>query len=416
MLKFYGKSVLITLLIFVFIWIFSVIPILQNLEMLNPIENVFDDFDMTDIVFSQLREPPPVDTNIVMVNFGEIDREGLALMIERLNEAQPLAIGIDAFYRSPKPEYPEGDSLLAHHLSQVKNLVMVSGLGQYNEKKDYYDTLETSHPMFIQQGKSAFANLTTAGKGNMEEFLTSRSFMPVAKVKNQKHYAFAVELARTMKPKAVERFLKRNKGNELINYRGNIGVEEGEDAVFFALDIGQVLDPEADLSFIKDKIVIIGFMGKVLGVKSFDDKFYTPLNKNYVGKSTPDMYGVVVHANIVSMILNENYISELPTWANFLLMFFITYFSVILFSYLFHRVGYWYDAATIILQLIIFLLILYAGLKSFQWYNLKIGINTAIISVIIAGIAIEIYYGLIEKLLNAIISKRHKKQISNETN
>ena len=74
---------------------------------------------------------------------------------------------------------------------------------------------------------------------------------------------------------------------------------------------------KADLSFIKDKIVLLGFMGINLNDKTFEDIFFTPLNERYAGKSFPDMYGVVIQANIISMILNKKYINTMPQVAKY---------------------------------------------------------------------------------------------------
>ncbi|NJM93588.1 MAG: CHASE2 domain-containing protein [Cytophagales bacterium] len=54
--------------------------------------------------------------------------------------------------------------------------------------------------------------------------------------------------------------------------------------------------------------MIFGYLGESFNDVSWEDKFYTPLNKTYAGKANPDMYGVVIHANIVSMILNHDYV------------------------------------------------------------------------------------------------------------
>jgi CHASE2 domain-containing sensor protein len=51
-----------------------------------------------------------------------------------------------------------------------------------------------------------------------------------------------------------------------------------------------------------------------MNITSWEDKFYTPLNKKLAGKSNPDMFGVVVHANIISMILREDYVEQMATW------------------------------------------------------------------------------------------------------
>ncbi len=425
MLRYFKDSVIISSLVFLFMWILGNVPILQNLEMLNPIENVLNDFDLTDVVFSQIRGPQPADTNIVLVNIGSLPRDGMAALVDRLNQYEPAVIGIDAFSRRPLD--PLADSLYAAALSQVKNLVMVSQ-GNYKEstrermeldntfEPDRFDTLETSNSMFAQHATMGHANLISLSRGNMKDFTTVRTFSPVIQVNDQTETAFAVKIAEIYQPASARKFLARNNLYEYINYRGNVDIVGKGQVVFSALDIGQVLDPAIELDFIKDKIVILGYMGESLNTYSYLDKFYTPLNENYVGKSTLDMYGVVIHANITSMILHEEFINELSDFWNYVLMVVITLLSTMLFAYFFHKVGYWYDAITIFTQLGIFIVILAIGLYAFEWYHLRVEINPAIIAVIIAGIFVEIYFGLIKKLFLTLKNKHVKlKRTSNET-
>ena len=103
---------------------------------------------------------------------------------------------------------------------------------------------------------------------------------------------------------------------------------------------------------IKDKIVIFGFLGEYLGDPSWDDKFYTPLNKKLAGKANPDMFGAVVHANIVSMILNEDYVEQMAEWQEVVMAIILCLLNVALFSLINTNLPLWYDGITKLLQLI----------------------------------------------------------------
>ncbi len=71
----------------------------------------------------------------------------------------------------------------------------------------------------------------------------------------------------------------------------------------------------ADLEItFRDKIVLIGYVGDRIDIDTGEDKFFTPLNSKYIGKANRDMYGIVVHANIISTILNGHYIRVMPDW------------------------------------------------------------------------------------------------------
>lgn len=208
-------SLIITSLVFIFMWVLSNIPIISNLEMLNPVENVLEDFDLTDVVFSQIREPQDPDTNIVLVNIGFWDRLGIAEMINRLNKHKPKVIGIDAFFRQPIDS--TADSLMATALAQAQNLVMVSK-GSFKQltseaimnddsfNPQSFDTLETSNPVFVEHALSGHANLITEGEENMKDFVTVRTFSPQIRINNQVETAFAVKVAEVVNPEAAQRF------------------------------------------------------------------------------------------------------------------------------------------------------------------------------------------------------------------
>ncbi len=127
-----------------------------------------------------------------------------------------------------------------------------------------------------------------------------------------------VEMAMEYDSIKTKKFLERNNYSEVINYRGNVIRHLRHPRIirkcFTRLTSKMLLTENFVPEMIKDKIVIFGFLGEYLGDPSWDDKFYTPLNKKLAGKANPDMFGAVVHANIVSMILNEDYVDQMAEW------------------------------------------------------------------------------------------------------
>jgi CHASE2 domain-containing sensor protein len=385
-----------TLFIFLGIALIKNIPV--ELEILNPIESAFDDFELTDIVFSKLQEEyPTADTNIVLVNIGKLDRAATAEEITLINRHQPKVIAIDATYSSLKDQ--AGDSALAAALAQVKNLVLISGLQRYNEETEEYDTLTTSHPLFNQYAETGFANFIVEDD---DVYKALRSFSPKERVRGKTELAFPVKIAQLFNPEAAEKFLQRDNESEYINYKGN---HEGRG--FFSLDVEDVFDPEIDLSFMKDKIVLMGFMGSSFGDRTLIDKFYTPMNENYIGHSHPDMFGVVVHANSVSMILGERYINNVPEFMEIIIAVALCFLNVALFNRVIQTNGDWYDSISLVLQIIQALIIGYVVLVLFDLFSLKIDLTLALVAVLLSGNLIEIYYNLFVPLYK----KRHKLNI-----
>ena len=253
-------------------------------DVINPVGKAMGDFELTDIVFSYMRERPGEDTNLVLVNIGDLGRDGIAEEINILNKYNPKVIGIDAFFRKPKGRNEDGvdvDSALATAFSKVKNLILVSKVNRYNEKTDTHDTLELSNPMFSQYAMSGMSNMISEG---YDVFKTSRTISPQEKVKDTVEMAFAVKLAKIYNPKAVEKLMDRGNETEIINYQGNFDPKVNEISpnarnVFTALDVSQVLNEEFNPDIIRNKIILMGYMGPNWDKITWEDKFFTPLNK-----------------------------------------------------------------------------------------------------------------------------------------
>ena len=68
---------------FIVLAFFSFIPI--NCLFLDPVAKALSDFDVYDIVYSKLSEDPKADTNIVLVNIGNLSRLEIARQVNVLN-------------------------------------------------------------------------------------------------------------------------------------------------------------------------------------------------------------------------------------------------------------------------------------------------------------------------------------------
>jgi CHASE2 domain-containing sensor protein len=386
-------------------WLVSKIPL--QFEILNPAKTAFDDFELTDIVFSSKTrsDRPNSDTNIVIVNIGNLDRAGIAAQINILNQYKPKVVGIDAAFRRLKDM--EGDSALAKAFSEVDNLVLVSGFGSHlpNEQTKQFDTLETSHPLFNQYAVTGFANMIVVEN---DVYKPVRSFSPKEKVYNRTELAFPVQVAKFYNPAATKRFLNRNNDVEFINYKGNF-----TNGAFYALDVEQIFDPEADLDFLTGKIVLMGFMGENFSSRTLEDKLYTPVNEIYIGKSHPDMYGVVIHANSISMILREEYIDVAPEFIEIGIAIILCFLNVVLFAYLIKSYSDWYDSLTIVIQLLETCLIMYIVVFLFNVFTVKINLGVALAAVLLSSNGLELYQNIVLKLYqkrNTIKFIKLKKQ------
>lgn len=422
-----------TLLIAVFtvLVIIGIMNIPFDFDAFNPIGQTFNDFDVTDIYYSRIRGVDiEADTNIVLVNIGNLPREGIAEQLHIIRQFSPKVVGIDAFFSHLRGE--PGDTLLAEALAQTPNTVLVTKV-DYTPKTLHqefkpgevvpFDTLITSHPFFMQHAIGGFANLITPATrenalisdlaGGLE---TCRSFAPQETTKDGKrHVAFAVKMAEIMAPEKAKRFLERNKEVEYIHFRGNFQKFTVIDwpQLFEMYDAAVQGDEGAQIALqniFSNKAVLLGFMGNTLNEVSPLDKFYTPMNPNYIGRAERDMYGVVVHANILSMILHEDYVEEMPTWLNLSIGSFILLLSIMIFSVLYHKADFWYDGLSLLIQAILVLFLLYMIIIVFDKFSMKVDWGLAFLGVILSANLVEIYYGIVSKVVERFNKRKRLKK------
>ncbi len=395
-----------TVFIFTIMWVFSNINL--NLDILNPVQDMFGDFQVTDLVSSKIREEMQQDTNVVVINIGDLDRGQIAQEIRTINKCQPKVIGIDAFFRKLKPNSPQGDSLLAQALSETKNMVLVSKF-HYNDTLNLYDSLETSHPLFMKHVMTGAANLLTEGK---EKFRTARQFAPFdtithGRLKGYVEPFFAVKLAEIYRPGSSKRLVERNKELETIVYRGNI---YGDKLKFTVIEGQDILDEYFDPQTLKGKIILMGYMGRELPLEENiwdEDKFFTPLNEKYVGKAVPDMFGVVVHANIISMVLYDHYVNESPPWVEGFLGLLFCFCSVVAFRFALDWAPQLFDPITKLAQLILIIVLVFAEGQIYRRTFFKIDFGIALAAIALAPDLLEIYLHLIKRFVTFLTEKAY---------
>jgi len=380
------EILLITITTFLILLLLSLIP-LDRLSFLSPVGQALSDLDFNDLVFSQLREEQPTDTNIVLVNIGNLDRAGIARQVEIINQYHPRVIGVDAFFYIKKDNAQ--DSLLQVAFSKTSNLVLVNRVFKYNQGANLYDSVGTSNQIFNYYAKNGFANLPDEGSAS---FRTIRKFAPYVNYKNEKVPAFSSQIAEIVDSKAIETLKNRETEFEIINFRGNTNK-------FYTLDIDELFTRSADLYFLKDKIVLMGYMGSDLNSKNLEDMFFTPLNSKYAGKTFPDMYGIVIHANIISMILHEKYINTMPDLLALIIAFIICYLNVAFLTYLKAKFNDWFGAVTKIWLFLQSVLFLFLTVIIFNYFNYKFNLTYATVIIFIAVTGMDIYHLYLARLL-----------------
>ncbi|HMG92330.1 MAG TPA: CHASE2 domain-containing protein [Chryseolinea sp.] len=431
MRKFWLDCVIATAFVFLAMWGIFGLTQSKLFNLLDPIGQALADVELTDYVFSDLRlEEPNVDQNVVIVNIGELSRGQIAEQINIISKYKPKVIGIDGFFdcktglrdtvNCPLLLDTIGNQMLSKAIKDAGNVVLVSKVLNKRNTLDVniLDSLRRSDAIFLDHAMSdGFANLDTDA-AFQDDVKTCRNFNPQLIVSESVLRAFSVEVAMAYDSTLTKKFLDRDNFSEVVNYRGNVFDIFGTTKypqMFYTLDVQDVATENFVSEMIKDKIVLFGYLGRELGDPSWADKFYTPLNEKNAGKANPDMFGVVVHANIVSMILNEDFVEKMSPWQEIAIAVLICMLNVALFSLINTRLPLWYDGITKLLQFSQVVIYAILMILIFAWYEYKFNITLTVAAVALVGDVYEIYMSVVKnsffKFMNWISFTQKKNNV-----
>jgi CHASE2 domain-containing sensor protein len=420
------QSAAVTVFVFAMMWAFSGLTDLKIFSEFDTIVKALSDTELTDFVFAKLRPDPTVDERIVLVNFGELGRREVAAMIQIINKYKPRLVATDALYdcegglrdtvNCPQLLDTLGNLMLSEAIKESNRFVMGEKLMQTKllgkTDNNEIDSLELPDPMFKDFSEQGFVTIPTDA-AYQEDVKIARTIIPQMIVNGKRELAFSTRVAMSYDSLKAEQYLARKKEEEIINFRGNIEVLQlrvhdlkSDDTgtsnfatMFSVIDYEDVFSENFDSLFFKDKIVMIGFLGKYLGAPSWEDKFYTPLNKKIGGRANPDMFGLVVHANIVAMILNQDFIDELAEMQQYIIAFLVCLLTVALFIVVDEKLPTWYDALSVVIQLVEIALIMLLIVQVFAIYNFKLDLNLTLAATALVGPCYDIFKSIQNELL-----------------
>lgn len=271
-----------------------------NFSVFDFIEDAFDDFSYLDLVQSKnIFKYEKVIPDVVLVNIENRDREELAFLIDHLAHQSPKVIGVDAVFREQRAPYK--DSILSATIQKHQKLLVGSYI--YPDIKN--------HPNFaISNTGYINFNLKKERNNVIRDFITNKDSLN----------SFAYLVAQ----KATTKKIPKNSKLRPIKYYGDYHQ-------FLHLSFDDVMFQE-NIPFMKDKVVLLGYLGIPLGnINDIQDKKFTPINKDFTGKTIPDMYGVTIHANITNSLMKQDFIREVPSIIVIILNILVTFFTSLLF-------------------------------------------------------------------------------------
>ncbi|NQZ77510.1 MAG: CHASE2 domain-containing protein [Ekhidna sp.] len=407
MKRFIRDTILCSLFIFGIMGLFASVTLFKVFDLFDPIGDMFSDFELTDIVFSQMNDDPIADDRIVMVNIGNLPREGIARQIEIIKEYNPKVIGLDVMLDLPLSF--EEDSALLRVLSETDNIVIGEKLVDYNVEEAHFERTIKPEEHLASQAHLGYVNLITNAR-TQEDLKMCREFTPDELVDGELRYAFPIRLVYAYDSARTEKFLARDNDVEVVNYKGNIisfsSAKYG--MKYFALDVYDIFDQNFTPDLFEDKIVIMCFMGEYIGdTETTEDFYFTPMNENYVGKAKNDMFGGVIHANIISQVLDDEPIDQMSDNVQIALAIFFCLFNVFLFKIVYGALPRWYDGITKIFQLVEVMGLATLMIYLLLAFNYKADFTLAMIVIALSGDSIEVYHGVVVNLF----SKERRKEI-----
>lgn len=379
------ESLLAALLTLIITYGVSFIPL--KYEFSKAIRQEFLGFDIYDLYYTGKHlKNTKRDDSIILVEIGD-SRAAIADQINLIEKYGPSVIGIDAVFDK------DGNAL--------ENAGFVSAINQYKNiifgKRYSIDSL-TRLPVFIGNFFEKDSRLYSSGYINFlgNQFSVIRNYPPFLRTADSLYPSFTSAIIDKFSPGKLEKLKERKRDAEIINYQGNI-------ENYNSLTAAQLLyfDSTGQLTnLLYGKIVLMGYF-VTNPPFVLEDLHFSPLNEQMAGKSFPDMYGVVIHANILSMIISGCYAKETSVVISYLLAgLIITFFLYYIISK--HKRGrHPSHGKFLLVQFLLIVVILYVFLMVFNWFLIKIPLLPIMIALVLC---LELF-----GLYKIIASWLHKK-------
>lgn len=252
------------------------------------------DFTVSDI-YAQIADGRPVrrlEDRIAIVDMGIGGRQEIAEVLEILSLCGPKVVGLDINFEEPK----EDDSRLLMALQSVTNLVLPLGV---TPEGDHFRI--DDRPFFyeeIPEVTYGIVNIPTAtAKSSVREYAVQ---FPMGK---DSIPSFVTAIAEFYDPSAVEELISRGNKVETTTYHS-------KQYKIYTPD--ELADKAEEFT---DKIVLIGSMADAV------DMHPTPIN-SYVP-------GLMIHANALSTLLDREWYTTIPRYADYILAFVMCFLIVL---------------------------------------------------------------------------------------
>lgn len=372
-------TMLATLWVFIFIVVLGMIPL--NLGMMNPIKLGLKDFDFNDLYYSHIGEEQKnnVDSNIVILDIDQSDRADLAMLIDKASTYQPKVIGLDVLFDGERE--PEKDSMLREVVNRTKNLVLAV---KYQADKN--GRLIGGNNFFkTDSSKTGYVNFPY----NTDKE-TIRYYYPF-KSDDHDHSlvlpSFSSAIMKLYDSNAYNGIKHLVDQKMTIVYSRRVTEKKMQ---YLVIEPETLLTDNIDSARLKGKILLMAY-AKPFNEFDIEDKKFTPMNEKYYGKSWPDMNGIVVHANIISMVMGDHFVKKVPLWGNILLAVIVCWLHMSFFIHYYLESHIWFHLAAKIAQVLSAIFFVWLGMEIYTRYHVKVDMKFSLITIIMAVDVIYFY-------------------------
>lgn len=369
-------TLLATACVFLIMGLFSLLPL--NTHLFDPIKMALSDLSFNDLAFSVIKSHKDngIDKRIVIVDIGQSSRADIAATIDSVNKGNPSTVALDITFAGPKD--PVADSALRSALINTKQLVLAEKIGFHG------DSLQRA-PNYFRTPNATVGYINFIG----EEDAVIRHYSPSETAGDSTYQSFTSQIVRLSNLQSFEQLSRRPQGSTLITYRRDA-------SQYLTIDHAALLRGEVDLSVLDGKIVLVGLANT--NANDIEDKFFTPLNKKFAGKSTPDLNGIYIHANILSMVMDQDYTKKVPGWLMMLVSVIVVWLHMAFFLKYYIEKHIWFHLVVKSVQLVSAVLFIYFGILLISKAGIQANFTMMLGGVVLAVDVLYFYEGLAQWL------------------
>ncbi len=108
------------------------------------------------------------------------------------------------------------------------------------------------------------------------------------------------------------------------------------------------------------------------------------------------MYGVIIHANIIYMLMDQRYIDKMPQWLSILLAVIIAYLHIVFFIKYYVEKHIWYHLFAKVVQIITSILFVYLAIWILDDYSYKINTTPTLAAIVLSVDVLYFYDGIVK--------------------